>query len=151
MTAYAIANEVKIQGGGVIAGGLQYEDQDPNEYDMEGDFAKNQLHTIRRMVDILEKRIGDNENLPEWVQMKLSQAQGMLVGVTDYLVSEKERHAEEHGIEGITSEGAKVDRMVRHIAKSERKLGKSKDEAENIAWATANKRGYLDNKNKKKH
>ena len=48
------------------------------------------------------------------------------------------------------NEGAKVDRMVKHIAKSERKLGKSKDEAEDIAWATANKRGMLDNKNKKK-
>ena len=47
-------------------------------------------------------------------------------------------------------EGAKVDRMVKHIEKSEKKLGKSKDEAENIAWATANKRGMLDNKNKKK-
>lgn len=50
---------------------------------------------------------------------------------------------------GNMKEGAKVDRMVKHIAKSERKLGKSKDEAEDIAWATANKRGYLDNKNKK--
>jgi hypothetical protein len=48
------------------------------------------------------------------------------------------------------AEGAKVDRMVKHIEKSEKKLGKSKDEAENIAWATANKRGMLDNKNKKK-
>ena len=48
------------------------------------------------------------------------------------------------------AEGAKVDRMVKHIAKSERGLGHSKKEAENIAWATANKRGYLDNKNKKK-
>jgi hypothetical protein len=47
------------------------------------------------------------------------------------------------------AEGAKVDRMVKHIEKSEKKLGKSKDEAENIAWATANKRGMLDNKNKK--
>ncbi len=47
------------------------------------------------------------------------------------------------------AEGAKVDRMVKHIAKSERSLGKSKDDAEDIAWATANKRGYLDNKNKK--
>jgi hypothetical protein len=47
-------------------------------------------------------------------------------------------------------EGAKVDRMVKHIAKSERKLGHSKEEAEDIAWATANKRGMLDNKNKKK-
>lgn len=152
LTAYAIANEVKLQGAGALAGGLQYEDQDPNEYDMEGDFSKTQLHTIRRMVDVLEKNIDDNDNLPEWVQMKLAKAEGMLVGITDYLVSEKERNAEEeHGIEGITSEGAKVDRMVKHIAKSERKLGKSKDEAENIAWATANKRGYLDNKNKKKH
>ena len=49
-----------------------------------------------------------------------------------------------------TQEGAKVDRMVKHIAKSEKKLGHSKKEAENIAWATANKRGMLDNKNKKK-
>ena len=46
-------------------------------------------------------------------------------------------------------EGAKVDRMVKHIEKSEEKSGKSKKEAENIAWATANKRGMLDNKNKK--
>jgi hypothetical protein len=53
-----------------------------------------------------------------------------------------------YGQQGI-AEGAKVDRMVKHIAKSEKKLGKSKDEAENIAWATANKRGMLDNKNKK--
>ena len=47
------------------------------------------------------------------------------------------------------AEGAKVDRMVKHIAKSEKKLGHSNKEAENIAWATANKRGMLDNKNKK--
>ena len=39
--------------------------------------------------------------------------------------------------------------MVKHIEKSEEKSGKSKKEAENIAWATANKRGMLNNKNKK--
>jgi hypothetical protein len=50
----------------------------------------------------------------------------------------------------LAREGAKVDRMVKHIEKSEEKLGKSKDKAEDIAWATANKRGMLDNKNKKK-
>jgi hypothetical protein len=48
------------------------------------------------------------------------------------------------------NEGAKVDRMVKHVKKSEKKLGHSAEEAENIAWATANKRGMLDNKNKKK-
>ncbi len=48
-------------------------------------------------------------------------------------------------------EGAKVDRMVQHIKSSEKKTGKSSKDAENIAWATANKRGMLDNKNKKKN
>ena len=50
----------------------------------------------------------------------------------------------------LAREGAKVDRMVKHIEKSEKKSGKSKEEAQDIAWATANKRGMLDNKNKKK-
>jgi hypothetical protein len=54
-----------------------------------------------------------------------------------------------HGPQGVLPEGAKVDRMVKHVAQSEKKLGHSKKEAENIAWATANKRGMLDNKNKK--
>lgn len=53
------------------------------------------------------------------------------------------------GPKGSLPEGAKVDRMVKHITQSEKKLGHSKKEAENIAWATANKRGMLDNKNKK--
>jgi hypothetical protein len=48
------------------------------------------------------------------------------------------------------SEGAKVDRMVRHIKSSEKAAGKSAKDAESIAWATMNKHGYLDNKNKKK-
>ena len=55
-----------------------------------------------------------------------------------------------HGDDDTLEEGAKVDRMVKHIAKSEREAGKSKKDAESIAWATANKRGMLDNKNKKK-
>jgi hypothetical protein len=48
------------------------------------------------------------------------------------------------------AEGKKVDRFVGYVEKSEEKAGKSKKDAESIAWATANKRGMLDNKNKKK-
>jgi hypothetical protein len=40
--------------------------------------------------------------------------------------------------------------MVKHIEKSEKKAGKSDKDSESIAYATANKRGMLDNKNKKK-
>jgi hypothetical protein len=49
------------------------------------------------------------------------------------------------------SEGAKVDRMEKHIEDSEKASGKSTKVAKSIAWATLNKRGFLDNKNKKMH
>ena len=53
-------------------------------------------------------------------------------------------------LEQGVAEGKKVDRFVGYVEKSEEKAGKSKKDAESIAWATANKRGMLDNKNKKK-
>jgi hypothetical protein len=60
------------------------------------------------------------------------------------------RPGQSFGAESVEmEEGAKVDRMVKHIEKSERAAGKSKKDAEAIAWATANKQGMLDNVNKK--
>ena len=61
-----------------------------DEYDQEGEYLKNQLHTIKRVVTHLEHAIDDDENLPEWVQDKISQAKGMIVSVMDYMISEKE-------------------------------------------------------------
>lgn len=81
------------------------ESYDESEYDMEGDYVKNQLHTIRRMADILEKHLEDSDNLPEWMQEKISRAEGMLVGVADYWISELEQDVEQvAGVEGITLE-----------------------------------------------
>jgi hypothetical protein len=54
-------------------------------------------------------------------------------------------------VSNVMDEGAKVDRMQKYIASTEKKLGHSNKDAEAIAWATLNKRGYLDNANKKKH
>jgi|688.fasta_scaffold02406_16 hypothetical protein len=70
---------------------LDVQRKDPNEYDMEGDYAKTQLQTIERMARILKSRLNDEENLPEWVQTKLARAESMLVTVTDYLISQQER------------------------------------------------------------
>lgn len=86
------------------------------------------------------RSISEDEGLEGWVQEKIIKANDYLNTVREYLEGKQLR--------GV-SEGAKVDRMVKHIEKSEKKLGKSEKEAENIAWATANKRGMLDNKNKK--
>ena len=42
----------------------------PDHGEPEGDFVKNQLHTIKRVTSHLERIVGNNEDLPEWVEMK---------------------------------------------------------------------------------
>lgn len=110
--------------------------------DHEVEMARSDLlatvKNAKALYELLQHR-SEEEGLEGWVQEKIIKA-------SDYLNAVKEYYDEKV----VQQEGAKVDRMVKHIAKSERKLGKSKEEAENIAWATANKRGMLDNKNKKK-
>jgi hypothetical protein len=112
----------------------EHEGHDPSEYDMEGDFVKTQLHTIARSTRELEEKIRDQENLPEWVEMKISQAQGMLASVADYIESEGERDIEhETGEEGIVSEKAvskaqqKFFGMVHAMQKGKKITGASKE------------------------
>lgn len=107
---------------------------DPSEYGMEGDYVKNQLHTIARVTQHLEEKLSDEEDLPEWVQEKVSQAKGMMVGVMDYIASEKERDVErETGEEGVISEKAKSKAqqrffgMVHSMQKGKKVPGASKE------------------------
>ena len=80
--------------------GLPHKDE--WEYDREGDMAKDQLHTIVRHAEELEHALGNTENLPEWVQEKMAQIKGMMMGVTDYMMTQHERGAEQRtGEEGI--------------------------------------------------
>lgn len=125
--------------------------------DHEVEMARSDvLATIKNAKAIYEllKNRSEDEGLEGWVQEKLIKANDYLNAVKEYYDEKlmQQESVPPAGVigNGSMGEGAKVDRMVKHIAKSERKLGKSKDEAENIAWATANKRGMLDNKNKKK-
>jgi hypothetical protein len=68
--------------------------QDQGEYDQEGDMAKDDIHTLVRDAQALEKILGDNDNLPEWVQAKLTKARGMISAVSDYMQTERERAGE---------------------------------------------------------
>ena len=63
-------------------------DQDPadtGEYDQEGEMAKDTIQTVVRHAQALQKILGDNENLPEWVQSKLAKIEGMMTAVDDYM------------------------------------------------------------------
>lgn len=70
--------------------GALLEDVDHQEYNDEAGMFKNDLQTIQRVSEHLEKAILDNENLPEWCQAKIAQAKGMVVSVMDYMISQHE-------------------------------------------------------------
>jgi hypothetical protein len=123
--------------------------------DREVEMAKSDLFQAAQnaqKVFAMVKDVSEEEGLEGWVQEKIIKANDYLNTVREYLEGKQYQQESGAGViaGGIAAEGAKVDRMVKHIEKSEKKLGHSKKEAENIAWATANKRGMLDNKNKKK-
>jgi len=59
--------------------------RDQGEYDQEGDMAKDDIKTIVRHAQALSKVLGDNDNLPEWVQSKLAKIEGMMISIDEYM------------------------------------------------------------------
>lgn len=68
----------------------QYEAKDPGEYDQEGDMAKTQLRTMIDAAQELHDMLGKDDNMPEWVQNKITKATDYIDSVRDYLKSEKD-------------------------------------------------------------
>ena len=69
--------------------------QDSGEYDYEGDQAKDQMNTIVRAARRLNGMLDDNENMPEWVQMKVTLAADYLDTAADYIESNQEPELDE--------------------------------------------------------
>ena len=63
---------------------------DKGEYDYEGQMARTQLQTILRNSKDLIDMISDEENMPEWVQSKITLAQDYISTVRDYIQSKEE-------------------------------------------------------------
>ena len=59
-----------------------------DEYDGEADMAKNQLRRIIDHAKQLHDRLKDNENMPEWVQNKITKAEDYVSTSNDYMKSE---------------------------------------------------------------
>ena len=90
----------QIQGGSAVT--ISEDDMiklvDKGEYDREGEMAKQQIHTIMRAAKQLHGMLGDDDNLPEWVQKKITLAQNYLDGVSDYMTSVEAERGEEQPI-----------------------------------------------------
>jgi hypothetical protein len=77
---------------------MSSEGVDHGEYDREGDMAKEQMHTIMSAAKELHRILRDEENLPEWVQKKITLAKEYIDTARDYMLSQHAERAEEQPI-----------------------------------------------------
>lgn len=61
---------------------------DEGEYDREGDMAKSDLRSIISNAQRLHDMIDDADNLPEWVQSKITKAEDYISTVANYMTAE---------------------------------------------------------------
>jgi hypothetical protein len=97
------------------------EDYDKDEYDEEGEMAKSFLRTIEDAAKELQSILGDDENLPEWVQKKITLAYEYVDTARDYLKANRPEMAD--GEEEIMAEKAvsKAQRAAAGIAYAAKK------------------------------
>ena len=71
------------------------DDKDPGEYDDEGIMMKDKLDIIMDACDEMYDIVEDDENLPEWVQDKVTKAADYIDSARDYLMSQKKDNSDD--------------------------------------------------------
>jgi hypothetical protein len=109
-----------------FANDMKNEAKDPGEYDQEGDMAMTQLRSIIYHAQELHDQLDKDDNLPEWVQSKITLAQDYMQTAHDYMYSQKNvteeveltegRPSQRHPLEGHEYH-KKSDEALVHIAK----------------------------------
>ncbi len=64
------------------------EAKDPGEYDNEGGMAKTQLRGVISDAEHMIEMFDDDENLPEWVQNKITKAADYLNSAHRYMMND---------------------------------------------------------------
>jgi predicted RNA binding protein YcfA (HicA-like mRNA interferase family) len=99
---------------------------DEGEYDREGDMAKSDLRSIIANAQRLHDMMDDADNLPEWVQSKITLAEDYISTVANYLTSEmKEEVKDEYA--------RKVDKYLRKKYNKE-EVEKPTGELKDACW-----------------
>jgi hypothetical protein len=108
------------------------EDYDRDEYDEEGEMAKSQSRTIADAAQELQLMLGDNENLPEWVQKKINLAQEYIDTVRDYLAANRpEQEMEESALQAYLGKKKYGEQGMKALQKAGRD-GASKEKMAKI-------------------
>jgi hypothetical protein len=100
---------------------------DRGEYDREGDMAKEQMHTIVSAAKELHKILRDEENLPEWVQKKITLAKEYIDTARDYMLTQHAERAEEQPIaeKAVSKKQQKFMGMAHAMQKGDKIKGAS--------------------------
>ena len=91
------------------------EDYDRDEYDEEGEMAKSQARTIEDAAKELQDILSDDENLPEWVQSKITKALDYIDTARDYMAAT--RPEEEMMAEKAVSKAQRAAAGIAYAAK----------------------------------
>ena len=119
----------KHKGGRVKEDGMEdmIEPHDSGEYDHEGEMAKDSIKTVVRHAQALEKILGDNDNLPEWVQSKLAKIESMMTAVDDYMQNQEGDDEMAMDEEKTSTRDSRAERAGRKVAKDIEYDEKKKD------------------------
>jgi hypothetical protein len=143
----------KQKGGKTVDNCVKMEDHGPEnpdaavnygEYDREGDMAKDQLRTIDSAAEELYAILDANENLPEWVQKKITLAVDYIDTARDYMKSNK--YAESVAEGAMPASVIRIKEKIRLMSDTEKKeyfKGKTREQLQQMA----RRHGYGENSN----
>ena len=133
-SAYAngwAAKKYKEMGGGWKS---VSEAKDEGEYDQEGDMAMTQLRSIIYHAQELHDMLGKDDNLPEWVQSKITLAQDYMQTACDYLYSQKNVKEETELDEAMSNDDKSSVALRALVAK--KNLKKSEGKVKSVEFLT---------------
>jgi spore germination protein YaaH len=92
----------KQKGGKTVDNCVKMEGIDPadvGEYDREGEMAQQDLLTAADAANELRSILDADDNLPEWVQAKITKALDYLDTTRDYMKAKEDQHVSPSGVE----------------------------------------------------
>jgi hypothetical protein len=108
---------------------LTREDYDQDEYDEEGEMAQSQARTIEDAAEELQSILTADENLPEWVQKKITLAKEYIDSARDYLKANRpeEQDMEESALQAYLGKKKYGDEGMKALQQAGREgAGKEK-------------------------
>jgi hypothetical protein len=112
------------------------EAKEKSEYDYEGDMARGQLQSIINNAQRVHDMLKDNDNLPEWVQSKITLAEDYISTVSNYMMSEVDEEVVVEGKGLWANIRAKRERIKNGSGERMRKPGSEGAPSEEILKKT---------------